>query len=162
MKLLLLLFLSCLKSVYWHEMHNSMADLTYNQSAKVLEVQLTIYSDDLLAALEKANPGKKLKIDTSKEAVAAIHQYVAKKFVILDAANRPQTIRFIQDEITSESVKVYFSVLNIKDMKGKKLKNTVLSDVFDDQVNMVNVLMPSGASAYLMFQKDKLVQPLGE
>lgn len=154
-----LLSLIFLISAFRHDFHTSLAEIGYNASEQTLEVSLRVFTDDLEAALSKENGGKSIKIDPTQGTDSYIQNYLHKHFTVIDGTNRSRPVHFLGKEIAVDVTWLYFEITGVESLNAKKLQNSVFTELFSDQVNMVNVKLPSGNRSYL-FKADEPVQVL--
>jgi len=156
--LTLLLFSALLlfSSFQKHDFHSSLAEMHYNAASKSLEVSLRVFSDDLEAALTKDN-NRTIKVNETESTDPLIKQYLVKHFALMDARNTRKPIQWIGKELTVDVTWLYFEIPLAEDMKGFKLQNSVMFDLFDNQVNIVNMNYRSQKRTYL-FKPDQRIQ----
>jgi hypothetical protein len=142
-----------------HDFHTSLAEVQYNASERVLEVSLRVFTDDLEDALLRENGGKAIRVTDAGTADPFIKNYLAKNFSVIDGGNRRRPINLLGKEITVDVTWIYFEIKDIDNLSGKRLQNAVLTEVFDDQINMVNLITPSGKQTFL-FKPGETVQSL--
>ncbi len=139
-----------------HEFHSSLAEIHYNTASKSLEVSLRVFSDDLSEALTKENK-RTVRLDESAAVDPLIKQYLIKHFALLDSKNSQKPLIWVGKEITVDVVWLYFEIPLAEDMNGLKVQNSVLFELFEDQVNIVNVNYKNQKKTYL-FKPDQATQ----
>lgn len=156
--LTLLLFFSLLffSSFRNHDFHSSLAEIHYNSASKSLEISLRVFSDDLESALTKAN-NRTIRIDESTAAEPLIAQYLNKHFSLLDARSARKPIIWVGKELTVDVTWLYFEIPLTENLNGLKLHNSVLFELFSDQVNIVNISYQGQKRTYL-FKPDQATQ----
>lgn len=156
-------------SLHAHSLHQSTAEAEYNPTTKKLEVSLTVFINDLETALVRQSE-RAMRIDKTPAAEfdAQIQAYLAKTFVVTDAAGKAAKIEWVGRKLESESatsgdpaVTLFFEIAMPSGMKDTSLKHTVFLDLFKDQANLF--YLRSGATkAGLRFIRDNESKKLGE
>lgn len=142
----------------FHEFHTSLAEMHYNTQSKSLEVSLRVFSDDLENALGKAN-NRTVRVDATDGTDLLIKQYLAKNFSVIDSKNNRKPLTWVGKEIAVDVTWLYFEIPLTEDLTGLKIQNSVLCEVFEDQVNIVNVNYRNQKRTYL-FKPDQTMQAL--
>ncbi len=139
-----LLIVPCL---YAHSIHHSTAEAEYNPKTKKLEVSLTVFINDLETALIRQCE-REIRLDKTPAAEfdAQIQDYLAKTFVVTDAAGKAAKIEWLGRELDAESAKssdpaitLFFEIAIQDGLNGKMLKHTVFSHLFRDQINLLQL-----------------------
>ena len=156
---LIFLLLSLFIPVIRHDFHTSLAEVQYNPAEQTLEVSLRVFTDDLESALSKDNGGKTIRVTDDAAADPFIRNYLSRHFAVVDAANRRKPVNLLGKEIMVDVAWIYFEVREVESLSGKRLQNAVLTELFDDQINMVNFVTPSGKRSFL-FKPGETVQDL--
>jgi hypothetical protein len=156
---LIFLILSFFSLATRHDFHTSLAEVQYNPAERTLEVSLRVFTDDLESALSKDNGGKTIRVTDDPAADPFIKNYLSRYFSVVDAANRRKPVHLLGKEITVDVTWIYFEIREVESLTGKRLQNAVLTELFDDQINMVNFVTPSGKRSFL-FKPGETVQDL--
>ena len=154
-----LLVATCLRA---HSVHTSTAEAEYNAKTKKLEVSLTVFVSDLeLALVRQSEREMKIEKTPAAEFDAQIQAYLAKTFVVTDAAGKVAKLEWVGREMDEESEKsgdpavvLFFEVEVPEGVKGARLQNTVFCDLFEDQINLLSLQTASHKSE-LRFTRDK-------
>lgn len=143
---LLLLALSC-AGLQAHPVHQSHAEVEYNAARQTLEISLTVFLNDLeLALSQQAGEPLTLEKMEAKAFDAQVQTYLAKTFVVKNAAGDIMTHTWLGRELTSSDGKggdpeltLFFEVPLPGGLQGCSLRPAVLSEVFPDQTNLVRL-----------------------
>lgn len=124
-----------------HPLHVSTTEVNVNQKEKTLEISCRIFSDDFESILAK---NYKQKIDLSNPAMkaamdAVIQNYVASHLQI-KANGKLAKMNYIGFEIDHEATNIYLEVEKIPALKRIDLTNTLLYDLFDDQMSIIHIV----------------------
>ena len=140
-----ILLFAFVTSLHAHSLHQSTAEAEYNPTTKKLEVSLTVFINDLETALIRQSE-REMRLDKTPAAEfdAQIQIYLAKTFVVTDAAGKAAKIEWVGRELDAESVKsgdpevtLFFEVALPDGLLSSTLQNSVCCDLFKDQVNRV-------------------------
>jgi hypothetical protein len=157
MKLLLLNILF-LFSFEMHQFHISKTDVTYKPTEKTLQITMHIFIDDLEKSLEKQGVSK-IYIGTEKEkqeANSLIIKYLQSNFSI-KLNNKALAYDFLGKETSNDkqAIWVYLEAKNVKDVKQIFVENKILTEIFSDQKNIVQINVPSKKQGYFLLDKNK-------
>jgi hypothetical protein len=124
-----------------HKFHTSFAEATYNAETGALEVSLRTFPDDLAEVLRRraagrAAPAGKDRQKAFEEGVAA---YVGETFRLKTAGGEAAKLTWVGMDAGADSAWLYFEAALPGGVEGAQLRNTFLADLFDDQINLVNV-----------------------
>jgi hypothetical protein len=142
-----------------HDFHTSIAQMNYNASSNSFEVSLRVFTDDLEAALSREN-SRKIVLDDTPEVDAAIAAYVQKHFAMLEPNNQKAAMNYIGKEAAVDATWIYVEIKPNGTPKGMRLQNSVLMELFDDQVNIVNFVYGSTKRTFL-FKPKQTVHDVG-
>ncbi len=154
-------------TLHAHSLHQSTAEAEYNPTTKKLEVSLTVFISDLETALVRQSE-REMSLDKTPAAEfdAQIQAYLAKTFVVTDAAGKAAKIEWVGRELDADSVKsgdpaatLFFEIALPGGLAGKTLQHAVFRDLFKDQTNLLQ--MRSGSrKVELRFAHDDLARHL--
>ena len=146
------------KSVEMHAFHISKTDMVFKPTEKSLQITMHIFIDDLELALEKQGQSK-LFVGTErekKEVNSLINNYLQNNFSI-QLNGKKMTCEWIGKETTSDkqALWVYLEIKNIREVRNISVENRVLTELFADQKNIVQVNIPSKKQGYFLLTKSK-------
>ncbi len=140
-----------------HDFHSSLTEVQYNTQTKTLEVSLRIFTDDLQTALTKAS-GKTVRLEkNAAPSDQVLRQYLAQHFAVIDAKNTRKPMTWVGKELTVDVIWVYVEIPITENINGLRLENSILHELFDDQINIVNIIQNKQKKTYL-FKPDQAVQ----
>ncbi|MEJ5994875.1 DUF6702 family protein [Pedobacter sp. Du54] len=123
-----------------HPLHVSTTEISFNSKEKSLEISCRLYTDDFEHILAKNYKTKTdlTKADMSKAMDVLIKKYLSTnlKYVV---NGKSVTANYIGFEIDHEATNVYLEIDNIPSLQSLNLKNSLLYDLFDDQMNILHV-----------------------
>lgn len=145
-----------------HPIHASVTTIDFNAKNHTLEISCKIFADDLEEAIRKTT-GVQLYIGSPKEnasqSAAKIEEYLRRHFR-LEAEGKPlPRWTFVGRELEGDAVWCYCEVPNISGVKRLLVSNTVLTDLHDDQTNLVNVTI-KGQRRSAVLRKSKEAETL--
>ena len=138
-----------------HPLHLSVSDIFHNTETNSLEITQRIFADDLEDALRNR---AKTKVDIfnpkDPEVLSRlIGDYVRQNFSI-SVNSRPVELNYLGYEAEEDAIWVYLEVPKVRNFKSITVQNTVFFEMFDDQLNLINV-KKNGSIRSLKLQPDK-------
>lgn len=130
-----------------HAVHTATGEVEYDEGTKRLEVSLTVFVSDLEMALVRQCE-REMRIDRTPagEFDAQVLAYLARTFVVTDAAGKAGKIRWVGREMEKASEKsgdpavvLFFEVEMPGGVEGASLRCAVFGELFGDQVTLVEV-----------------------
>ena len=154
--MILLTALSGIRQAGYHDFHISKCLVEYNEAERALQISLHLFIDDLEEALRRQGADK-LFICTEKEADDAeghIQRYLEQNFII-EANGAEIAFDFLGKEISDDLAAVwcFLEITGIEKLKELKITNKLLTEVFDDQTNIVSIIGPGGKKGVLLLKK---------
>ena len=142
-----------------HEYHVSVTQMQYNAAIKTFEVSIRIFTDDLEKGLAGDNGNKPFLIKNNDQNDPFIERYIRKHFSLSDPLKKGLPVHYIGKEQEEDATWVYLEIPFPITLEGCRLQNSILSETFDDQVNMTNLKYSSEKKTFL-FKKGQLVHTL--
>ncbi|WP_316797147.1 DUF6702 family protein [Pedobacter agri] len=146
----------CLAANIKHPLHVSTTELNYNQQDKTIEISCRIFTDDFESILAK---NYKQKIDLSKPAMKNAMDEVIKKYIAahlqIRANGKPISMNYIGFEIDHEATNIFLEVEKISNFKSAEVTNTILYDLFDDQMSIVHIVKGKTRKSSKILYPDK-------
>jgi hypothetical protein len=123
-----------------HPLHLSVADIKHNPEAKSLEITQRLFADDLEDALRHQSGAKVDVLNPADHAHLSglIGRYLQQNFQ-LQLNGKQEEAKYLGHEIEGDAVWVYMEVPNVRGLKSISVQNTVFFEMFDDQINLINV-----------------------
>ena len=125
---------------FLHPLHLSVCDIDFDKQTRSLEISQRIFADDLENVL-RPKVGAKTDIlnPVNKEQLSsAIREYVLQNLQ-LQLNGKKANPRYIGYEVDEDVVWVYLEVPNVRSLNTITVQNTLFFEVFQDQLNLINV-----------------------
>lgn len=121
-----------------HQQKAAETTVLFNKRSGHLEVMHRFYLHDTEHAVQ-ALFDKHADILDSKQTQQQFADYVAKQFLAKSLSDKPLTMSSVGFEVDGKFFWVYQETTLPKDLKGIKLYNGALRDLWPTQINMVNI-----------------------
>ena len=147
--LLFAMFFLCSFSI--HKFYVSVTQVDYVPSKKRVEITSRIFIDDLEKALTKKY-NKKVNLTSTRElpeADALIKEYLKEKIKI-SINKRPQNIEFLAREVEGDVLIFYTKIAISKKINTFEIYNSLLTEVYQDQQNIVHTNINSNKKSVLL------------
>lgn len=139
-----LCFISTLQSLAFslllHPMHVSVTEIEMDEKDKRLEIMMRVFADDLETTLRESL--KQPEFDISKQSTAALDaimkEYLAPRFKIV-VDNKAVQSKYLGHELEGDAFIFYMEVPGVKKLKTIQIQNNIITEVFEDQSNLVHV-----------------------
>ena len=144
-----------------HEFHASVTRMEYNAKEQVFEISMRIFTDDFEKALSSSSNSKVVLSEapnrTADKNDPLIDQYVQAHFRFLTPQKQTKSVKYVGREVEADANWLYLEMPFTEPFKGGMLKQDVLMEAFDDQVNMVNLKYQAQKKTFV-FRKNQPVQ----
>lgn len=139
-----------------HKFYVSLVEISYNRADSAFEITMKIFTDDLENAVQNQY-GMNLKLGTKREnkkADSLIYGYLQNKFGIeTDGTAFP--LVFVGKEVEMDITWIYLEMDNISAVHKLIIKDHMITEIYDDQVNLINVNY-LGKKHSLLLHKNKI------
>ena len=132
-----------LRRMGWpHPFHVSTTEINHNAADKTLEITCRIFTNDFEAILKKNyNTKVDLSAEKEKEAMNKLVSDYIKKHLQLKADEKAVDLTYLGFEIDNEAVNCYLQIDNIPSVKRIEVVNSILYDLYEDQMSIVHVII---------------------
>jgi hypothetical protein len=161
------LFLLCLlvsisaftsKPVTVHDFHTSLTEINYNPKTKSLEMTIRVFTDDLERVLTEMNNGKSVKVDPKDYSTdPLILKYLRKHLAFVSPDKDVASYDFLGKEVELDATWLYVEVPAAANLKGYSIFNSILTELFDDQTNLLNLIYPDKKKSFVFDNKIRVV-----
>jgi hypothetical protein len=120
-----------------HPIHVSVTEITWDEKERELEIIARIFVDDLETSIRKANDQPELKL-LGSSTDQLVWRYLESRFGI-SLEGRAQKLKYLGHEIEGDAILCYIQVSNVKKWKEIDVMNNIITELYDDQSNLVHV-----------------------
>ena len=123
-----------------HPLHVSVTEIEMDQKEKRLEIMMRVFMDDLEVTLREKYKKPDLDVLNPKGITLdqMMDEYLKLHFKItLD--NKAQLIKYLGHEMEGDVFIFYIEVDKVKKWKTIQIQNSIITEVFNDQSNLVHV-----------------------
>jgi hypothetical protein len=125
-----------------HPFHVSTTEINHNAADKTLEISCRVFTDDFESALTKVF---NVKADFSNPAIKTTMDTLVKKYINghlqLKAERKSVSLTYIGFEKEKEAIYIYVQADNISTVKKIEAVNSILHDLYEDQINIMHVVV---------------------
>ncbi|WP_066830813.1 DUF6702 family protein [Rufibacter ruber] len=122
-----------------HEFHTSITDARYNAKNATFELSVRVFADDLEEALTRRQKTP-VRLDKSERVNKLIAEYLQAHLAIAHAKGARPALRFLGLQEEADAVWLYVEIPAGKAPGGQVwVQNALLTELFTDQTNIVNV-----------------------
>ncbi|KAA9340791.1 DUF6702 family protein [Adhaeribacter soli] len=142
-----------------HPYHVSIAEVSYNPKSQALEIAIKVFTDDLEKTLSDAAK-KPVTLQQSPDVKSQLAAYLKKTFQVEINAKQVLPQKFLGFETEDDAQWLYLEIpVKPEQLKQLTLRNKVLFETFEDQMNLMNVTM-NGQKKTLLFKHNDFVHAL--
>jgi len=129
-------------AAWLHPMHVSVTEIEMDEKEKRLEIMMRVFVDDLEITLRRNFKQPELDVlepkgQTLDELMTA---YLKGRFQIaLDG--KQQIVKYLGHERDHEAFIFYVEVDKVKKWKSIQIQNSIITEIYDDQSNLVHVTL---------------------
>ena len=138
-----------------HDYHASITDVKYNPRTQNLEVAVKVFMDDLENALSRHAKTKVTYSSSSEQVKNYIAEYLRSTLSFELEKGKPLKFKLLGSEEDVDVVWMYMEVpVQKTSLVQLYVKNAILTDLFTDQMNIVNVNYKGETESVLMQRGD--------
>jgi len=130
------------KTEAFHPFHVSTTEVNHNAKDKTLEISCKIFIDDFESCLSKVYH---TKVDLSSASVKTAMDSLVKKYLIshlrINADSKAVTLNYLGFEKDGDAANIYLEVEDVSSVKIIDVFDSILQDLYDDQINIVHVII---------------------
>lgn len=142
-----------------HEYHASVTNMQYNAKERTFEVSIRMFTDDLEKTLTRENGGQRVIFDKKyeKNNDQLLEKYLRKHFVFITPQKQTRPFNYVGHETEADAQWVYIELPFAEAFRGATIQQSVLTETFDDQTNLVTINYNTQKKT-LLFRKNQTVQ----
>ena len=129
-----------------HPLHTTLTQLSYDASARVLHVSVRVFADDFSAAVMPRDRAGSTVVPPD----SAMLRYVSGRLALIGSGGAPIPLRWCGMRRDGEAFFLCLRATAQPSPTGARMRNALLSEVFADQVNIVQASY-GGARRTLLF-----------
>jgi hypothetical protein len=130
--------------------------MVYNSKEQLFELSIRVFTDDLEKALTTAS-GASVHLSNAKKDDSLLEKYVRAHVAYMTPQRQPKPLNYVGHEEEADANWIYMEMPYTEPFQGGVMKQNILMDLFDDQVNMVNVTY-QGQKKTFVFRRTTPVQ----
>nr|WP_297785342.1 DUF6702 family protein [uncultured Allomuricauda sp.] len=140
-----------------HKFYVSVTNISYSEDDKAFQITSRIFIDDLDKLL-KERYGIEAKLATPKESKIAdeyIEKYFRSKFV-MEFDGEVVQYNFLGKRYDTDVVICYLEIpdVDLSEIKTMSIQNEVLTDLFDEQKNVVHVKWKGNKKSFVLIREN--------
>lgn len=128
-------------SFFVHPMHISVTEIEFDEKDKALEIMMRVFIDDLELSIKNKLNDPTLDLMQPKNGKTVdemASDYLRTNFKIsLDG--KPQQTVYLGHEREDDALIFYIEVSKVRKFKTIQVQNSIITETYDDQNNLVNV-----------------------
>ncbi|MEQ8470231.1 MAG: hypothetical protein RIC35_03560 [Marinoscillum sp.] len=137
-----------------HPYHVSVCEVVYNDEVQAIQITQRIFLDDFEDALTDFTQNDDLVLlEDSLQSHKAIERYFQKNFGMV-VNGKKSNYTYLGSESEDDIIWCYLEVTNIHSLQSIELKNTVLTEIFDDQKNLVHFKIAGEKKSFILTKSD--------
>jgi hypothetical protein len=134
-----------------HKFHTSFAEADYDAETRSLQISLRTFPDDLESAIRRRGGGR-ASPDDKKAFGAQVFAYLQETFRLQTPKGEAARLTWVGMDAGVDSAWLYFEAALPEGVEGARLSQQFLCDLYDDQINLVNV-KSGGRKVELRFER---------
>lgn len=141
-----------------HPLHSTITELVEDRAQGVVRATVRVFADDFGTAVTRAARGR-LSTSAGPAWDAAVLSYATQAFGLRDAHGRAIALRSCGTRRTGDLLWLCLESATDQPLATLQLRNAVLCDLFDDQVNVVQGTV-NGERRSLLFVRGDTYKPV--
>ena len=132
--------------------------IEYSAEDQAFQIMMHVYVDDLELALQAIDK-QTLKLNTEHEAEGAddiLWKYLQSSFEV-NINQEKFDYNYIGREPSEDlqAVWIYLEIPNLQNIAAVEITNTMLTELYDDQTNIIQIKLQAGKQAYFLLNRKK-------
>jgi hypothetical protein len=125
-----------------HPLHVSVTEINHNAAEKTWEISCKLFTDDFEKVLAKNYKTKADLINPAgKAAMEKLVNDFIQKHLVIKADGKLVQMLYLGFEKDNDAIYSYFQVDNTGSVKKLEITNTILHEMFTDQINLMHVIV---------------------
>lgn len=141
-----------------HPLHSTITELVDDRAHGVVRATVRVFADDFGTAVSRSARGRGVAA-TGPGWDAAVLSYASQSFGLRDVRGRPLALRLCGARRAGDMLWLCLEAPTDQPLAGLQVRNAVLCDLFDDQVNVVQGTV-NGERRSLLFVRGDQYKPM--
>lgn len=143
-----------------HEFYLSVTEIEYKEEKQSLQIITRVFTDDFEEVLRKRfDDDIRLSIDSEEGPVEEMTEKYLNQKLQINIDGKTLQLNYLGKEYDSDQVILYIEVEDVTTFSEIEVNNAILTDLFDDQKNVVHVKV-NGITKSMLLQKNSDNQSL--
>jgi len=143
-----------------HPLHTTLTEVVFRGDSRTVDVTVRIFADDLGAAVARRAARAGAPSTTTATSEAAVFAYLSATFALTDERGRRLPLQWRGSRRQGDLLWISLSAPAMT-LAGLRVRNSVLCELYDDQVNIVQA-SGGGRRTSLLFTKGDGAKKIGE
>ncbi|MEJ1236672.1 DUF6702 family protein [Chryseolinea sp. T2] len=127
-------------AAWLHPMHVSVTEIEMDEKEKRLEIMMRVFIDDLETTMRQSFRQPELDVLEPKgQSLDELMQTYLKTRFSVSLDGKTQVIKYLGHERDHEAFIFYVEVDKVKKWKAIQVQNSIITEAYDDQSNLVHV-----------------------
>ena len=123
-----------------HEFYLSVTEVVYKKDQKALQITSRVFTDDMQRVLNtRYDKNIKLSYEKDLKANKSLFQKYLEQKLKITVGNKQISLTYLGCKFDADQLVLFLEAENVKDFSTVEVENLVLTDLFDDQKNIVHV-----------------------
>ena len=140
-----------------HPLHTTITTITYDAASHQATVTVRVFANDLDTAIARRAHGRVLASILASD--ASRFAYLASVFTAVGPDGRELPVQWCGSRVTGDLLWACLRLMAPRGLSGARIRNQALTELFDDQVNVV-MADYDGRRESLLFTKGDAAKPL--
>lgn len=150
-----LFFVLTSSKVTAHEYYLSVTEINYKAESESLQIITRVFTDDFENVLrQRFNDDIRLVKDSEEGPVKKMTERYLRQKLQLKTNGKEHQLKYLGKEYDNDQVILYIEVEKVIPFTEIEINNSILTDLFDDQKNVVHVKV-NGVTKSLLLQRDQ-------
>ena len=144
-----------------HDFHTSLTEINVNEKTNSLEISMRVFTDDLENALAVHHKKPLQSLEKIDSVDKKINSYLRNYFQIR-TGGKMLPFKLIGYENETDVTWIYMEILSAAKISSLEVKNIVMTEIFDDQSNILNFFNGNDKKTLLFTKGDNFKELSGK